>query len=80
MKDQYDNRGDFWRFSVGMNYQDYSSVPSLVSTPWLSFDVTVPFWHWSAAYQGEHMPITLEKETNPPEWFTPSYLRKAGRR
>ena len=81
MKDQYDNRGDFWRFTFGMNYPDYASeVPSLVSTPWVSWDVTVPFWYISAAYQKYNMPITRNKEINPAEWYTPAYLRRAGRR
>ena len=81
LKDQYDNRDNFWRFNIGMNYFDYSSTPNLVTMNWMNWDVTVPFWNPLATYIGvEHLPITREKEINPKEWFTPAYLRKAGRR
>lgn len=80
MKDQYDNRNDFWRFTIGMNYHDYT-LPGVISTPWLNFDVTVPFWVWEGSYYGQaHFVLNREKETNPTEYYTPAYLRKAGRR
>ena len=80
MKDQYDNRGNFWRFAVGMNYHDYT-LPGVISTPWLNFDVTVPFWAWEGAYHGKtNFIISREKEVNPEAYFTPEYLLKSGRR
>ncbi len=80
MKDQYDNRNDFWRFSFSFNWNDYT-LPGVMSTPWLDFDVTVPFWGWVGSYYGmEHFLIHQEKEPSPHEMFSPTYLRKAGRR
>jgi len=77
----YDNRNNFWRFTIGLNYLDYGSeVNNLVSIPWAVFDVTVPFWYWAGSYNNGKMPIMNATEGNPASWMTPGYLRKAGRR
>ncbi|MCG2750363.1 MAG: DUF1329 domain-containing protein [Desulfobacteraceae bacterium] len=80
MKDQYDNRGEFWRFTIGCVWQDYT-LPGAIHTPWLSFDVTLPYWQLEAYYYGDqYYLICNEKKILPADVFTPDYLRKMGRR
>lgn len=80
MKDQYDNRGEFWRFTLASLYQDYT-LPGGSSVPWMSFDVTQPIWMIEGFYYGQPQFVILnELEKQPTDMFTPEYLRKIGRR